>query len=106
METIELSKDGKKFWQTKKKSVMVSFTSDPVELYGAYWSGGSRNEWYTVGRNGEWKGLPSVGPTPFDTRPVPKVAPQEGLAIVCLGVFCGKPATPHIYLTDKEEWIF
>ena len=104
MDKIILSTNAKRLLQTRKKAASISITDKPVELYGAYWDGGSRNEWFSLNRNGKLTMLPMVGPAPYDNRPVPSFTPTDEICIVQMGCFCGKPATPHIYMNNASIW--
>jgi len=108
METIKLSKQGKKFWSalTKKTKVFVEVTDKPVALNGAYWDGGSRDYYYHVNKNGNITPLTAPGCPAYDPRPVPLMPIPEDGAIVTGGFFCGNPATLHIKVRSKEGWVF
>jgi hypothetical protein len=68
------------------------------------WDGGSRDQWYVVyaaGRRVEPLGLarsPNGFNDPFGQRHVLPEWPAGADAVVMAGTFCGKPATPTVYL--------
>ena len=103
-EIITLTAAGKKFWGTKKTKARVTVTDKPVRCYGAYWSGGSKNEWWTCNHQGRTNHIDSVGPAPFDTRPEPEVAPTADIAVVQGGICNGKTSSLGIYVTSKDGW--
>lgn len=88
---------------SRKHKAFVQRT-DTVVLSGTYWSGGSRSSYFLVD-------IASKKATPLDhVAPAqyggPKNDPvqtlQPGQAVVEAGVFCGKPATPTVYLHEDE----
>jgi hypothetical protein len=71
-----------------------------VALSGTYWDGGSRSSYYLVNlATNEVTAAGRDAPVQFGgprVDPVQKI--EVGFAVVELGTFCGKPATPAIYL--------
>lgn len=91
---------------TKKHKVFVSTQreGDTVSSFGSWWDGGSKSDFYqlclTTGRR-----LPlsySSNPPEFGGKIV-DFPLQKGYAIVQAGTFCGKPATPHLYILVGDE---
>lgn len=92
----------------RKRSVFVSVVEngDSVQCTGTMWDGGSRSSWHELdllsGKlstpqyvEGEEKELPFGN--------VQRAAkPRLEVAVVCLGTFCGKTATPHLYLVPEN----
>jgi|ETNvirnome_6_100_1030635.scaffolds.fasta_scaffold13441_4 hypothetical protein len=89
----------------RKRSVFVSVTASPVACTGTMWQGGSRSSWHELPLAGGFLSTPTyVGEgTPLPFGNVQRNAqPRVGVAIVEMGTFCGKPATPHIYLHPED----
>jgi hypothetical protein len=103
IEVIQLTPQGKKFWNTHKAKLRVIVTDKPVRTYGGYWSGGSRNEWWAQTKNGTTNPLP-VKTDPFDSRPDPEYPVSQDIAVVMGGVCNGKTASLSVYVTRKEGW--
>jgi hypothetical protein len=104
-QTIILTKAGKKFWGTKKKTMRLVVTNNPVELSGCYWDGGSRDEYFAVTRSGSKRPLEATGCPGFDHRPVRSVTPTDEVAVVHGGIFCGKEMKLTAYVTTFDGWI-
>ena len=108
METITL-KDHPKIAalvrQFSKKHKAFLRRQTAVALDGTCWDGGSRSVYYLVhidSRHAE--ALPSSVPPQFGgPTVVPTKAIQPGYAIVEAGTFCGKPATPTVYLHPDQQ---
>jgi hypothetical protein len=90
----------------KRKAVMARPTT-AVTLSGTYWDSGSRDSYYLVN-------LVTRGVVPLEHQsPMqfggPRQGPQQllepGYAVIQAGVFCGKPATPVVYLHPEETLI-
>lgn len=82
----------------KHKAMLMVGTS--ITLSGTAWDGGSRSQYYAVDlATGRCSGSPRYDPPQFGG---PKVAPTcaipEGVVIVELGTFLGKPATAFVTL--------
>lgn len=71
-----------------------------VTLSGTYWDSGSRSQYYLVNLNsGTVTPCASFAPVQFGGPREDRVQKIEpGFAVVETGTFCGKPATPSIYL--------
>jgi hypothetical protein len=71
-----------------------------VTLSGTYWDGGSRSSYFLVNLDtGYVKPAAHYAPPQYGgprQDPVQKI--EAGFAVVEMGIFCGKPATPSIYL--------
>lgn len=82
---------------SRKRSLTFTVCEE-VTLYGRYWSGGTRHEYFAVNIETKkvikapdcWNPLRNVENV---TVPIP-----EGIVIVEAGTFCGKPSVPHIYI--------
>lgn len=83
----------------RQKAILTTGRSS-VHLSGTYWDGGSISCYYLVNTaTRQCTPLPSYAPPQFGgPREDHELALQEGFAVVCMGTFCGKPATPTIYL--------
>jgi len=84
----------------RKQNAFLHRQTTEVRLSGTYWDEGSRSSYYLVNLDtNQVVALDHCSPPQFGG---PKEDPvqhlQPGFAIVEMGVFCGKPATPSIYL--------
>lgn len=65
-----------------------------VNLYGAYWDGGSREEWFALdletGRSRALRGQA------FNEPSSPTFQLEPGTIVIQAGIFCGKRATPRV----------
>lgn len=88
----------------RKQKAYVYFRNE-VTLSGTYWDGGSISNYLLVDiKTGNSLQLPGHNPPQFGgpmTAPTRKI--DDGCVIVKLGTFCGKPATPSIYIPDNSE---
>lgn len=103
---ITLSPEGKRFWGTKRNS-LTWIECEPgrkVSTYGAYWDGGSRNNWY-IQTPTERKSIPGIRTSPFDTAPTAEVEPSENVAVVCNATFRGKDGFITVYVLKGTKWI-
>lgn len=85
---------------SRKRKMYVSIIDGPVRLHSDYWSEGSRSQWYVAdhikgtckrvsgGQNGLFGGA----------DPCNEYVVRPGVMVIDCGVFCGKPATPHLYV--------
>lgn len=106
-ETIVLTSAGKKFWGTRKRSLILKVTDQPIELMGGYWDGGSRSSYFGKNKTGQAVGLSyPTDPPPFTKMPTPSVSPTDDLAIVKGGFFRGKECHLTVYVKSKEGWVF
>lgn len=104
-ETITLTPAGKKFWNTKRKSLLLD-VREKVTGIRSYWSGGSCDTWWTKNKNGQEGSINAPGAQPFDNAPSMEVATTADTAVVCGGTFDGKPALLKVYVLSKEGWVF
>jgi hypothetical protein len=88
---------------SRKRTAYLHYCSE-VAMSNTYWDGGSCNVYYTVDRSsGQSQLLPRVPPPQFggpDADPVVQL--QSNQAVVRVGVFCGKPSTPVVYLLPES----
>src|SRR3990167_6426189 len=78
--------------------------SETVALTGTYWDGGSRDT-YTAVRlsDGFSLGAPQYAPPQFGgPARTPETTIPAGVAIIQTGIFCGKPATAHIWISPAD----
>ena len=66
---------------------------DHVEVFGTHWDGGSRSVYYLV--NIATGAAEPVYGSNVDIEP--------GFAVVVVGTFCGKPATPSVTVRNDES---
>jgi hypothetical protein len=107
--TFKLTTLGKRTLGTRKNTVQVIVTDKPVSLYGGYWDGGSRNEWWAVSKNGTRSHLSyPTAPPQFGGGKEPDVTPTDDMTIAQGGCFCGKDRQLWFYATRldwfKPEW--
>lgn len=79
-----------------------------VTLFGTYWDGGSRSEYAAV-RLSDMKAdrSPQFDPPQFGGPTSAPVVPlKPGYVIISHGVFCGKPATPTVYVHPSDMPFF
>lgn len=84
----------------RKQKAILTTGRNEVQLSGTYWDGGTCNNYYLVNlKTRRCTPLPNYAPPQFGG---PKEDPvqqlEDGFAVVRMGIFCGKPATPIIYL--------
>ena len=84
----------------RKREVGISIAK-AVTLSGGYWDGGTRSQWYAVSVQGVSRPPLSYPTSPFGPQ-APTVEMVDGIVIIEDGVFCGKPATLHIYVTAND----
>lgn len=76
---------------------------DYVSLDGTAWDGGSRNSYFKVHiGNRTVEALPHTGFGHIGAEVPPPLHIEPGYAILEAGIFCGKPATPTIYLRTDQ----
>jgi hypothetical protein len=106
--TIKLTSAGKKFFQTRKNSMIVIELGEgsSVELNSGYWDGGSRSSYSGWTKNGNAVTLsyPSAPPQ-FGGGEAPKVPLREDFGVMRGGVFRGKDAHLTLYVTKLEGWL-
>jgi len=86
---------------SKKRSLSFS-VCEKVKLYGRYWSGGTKNEYTAIHLKTKKVARASDAWNPmFDVKAVNVPIPED-VVIVQHGWFCGKPATPHIYINPAN----
>jgi hypothetical protein len=87
----------------KKHQASVS-AYPTVRLSGTYWDGGSRSTYVAVRLSDCFSlGAPQFDPPQFGgPRVDPVVEVPEGVAIVCVGTFCGKTATASVTLNPAN----
>ena len=77
------------------------YVVDQVKLTGAYWDGGNRSEYYLVdtatGASAPIHGSHTLAPQFGGAEAAPIYEIPEGKAVVRVGTFMGKPATPTVY---------
>lgn len=108
MNRVDLSPAGKRFWGTRKRGIFVTILEEgtDVTLENGAWSGGSRSHYYTRNKHGTCHGVVnSATPIEFGGT-VHTYKMTNDVALVREGTFCGKPATPHIFITSKDGWVF
>ena len=90
----------------KKKSFILNIVQAGKRETGpAWWDGGSRTQYFIVGRHANVSPAPCIS-NPFEfNRDVgyPTVTIDDNSAMITNGTFCGKPSTLRIYATQR--WI-
>jgi hypothetical protein len=88
---------------TRKKHVAIVCRSQ-CSLYGGYWDGGSRTEWFQLDlQTGQRERLTyPTSPPQFGGGDAPTVSVPRGKAIVSGGVFCGKDATLRLHVNAHD----
>lgn len=85
---------------SKKRRAIIARPTTEVRLSGTYWDGGSRSDYFLVDmKTMECVPLAHVSPAQFGgpkEDPVQHIQPHQ--AVIEAGTFCGKPATPTVYL--------
>jgi len=88
----------------RKKKYFLSQLHYPMDM-DSYWSGGSRDVYHIVDViTKKVARLPSNHPVFEPGRPYTLARPlPENFIVIQTGVFCGKTATPHIYVQDLDQ---
>jgi hypothetical protein len=103
---IKLTAAGKKFWGTKRNHMTIVVVDKPVELFGGYWDGGSRNEYWGFTKSGSQVPLSyPTSPREFGGGEPGSVMPTDQMAVVRGGVFCGKVSFLSAYVNKIDEWL-
>ncbi len=90
-----------------KCSVWILEADSLVSCHGTYWDGGSVSRYAHLRPNGSSYAIPCPSSPPqFGGGPAPKVAPNQGGAILRTGTFCGKTSAPTLYLTREAAVLF
>jgi hypothetical protein len=89
---------------SRKKKAILAPRTNAVRLGGTYWDEGSRCEYFLINiRTSGVVQLGCVSPPQFGGPKEDPIQPlEEGYAVVAAGTFCGKPATPIVYLPREE----
>ncbi len=84
----------------RRQKVILTEGRNEVRISGTYWDGGSISCYYLVNvATRHCTPLASCAPPQFGGPKEDPVQPlQEGFAVVEMGTFCGRPATPTIFL--------
>jgi len=87
---------------TRKRSVSITVTETGTDNFGTWWDGGSRRvlSYISILTGKCESSIPTAGP--FGGGEVRDVPMKEGFAILDCGTFCGKPATPHLYVHPDD----
>lgn len=93
METYNITQKVKDVTGSRKKRFYFSLVSTPQST-DSYWSGGSRDQYSLVNLNTGINSFPPAGQYPWTTEN--RYTLQPGDVLIQTGIFCGKPATPHI----------
>ena len=81
-----------------RKHRTIVMVGPRVTCSGTYWDGGSRSSYILV-KNGRPVDIPSTGAPPFNgNRPETVLELDADTYAVSVGTFCGKPATPVVYM--------
>ena len=90
---------------SKKRKAFLAAPTTEVRMSGTYWDGGSRSNYFLVNlATKEVKPLAGVAPVQFGGPCVDPVQHlQVGYAVIEAGTFCGKPATPTVYLHPEQQ---
>jgi hypothetical protein len=106
METITL-KDNPKLASivrlvSRKHKAFLS-KQDHVVLSGTAWDGGSRSSYFKIHIESlAVEAMPHYAPVQFGGEVTKPMAIDPGYAIVEAGIFCGKPATPSVYIRKDQ----
>lgn len=108
METIQLSREGKRFWNTKKNRAFITIATPPFNMaFNGAWNGGSRDIIYRYSKKGLIGAVPiSMNPPQFGGEMTMVKLESDHEAIVNCGILNGKEATLHIFLFSKDGWTF
>ena len=90
---------------SKKRKAILAKPKTAVPISGTYWDGGSRSDWFLINL-ASMKAVPLAhqNPPQFGGPKEDPIQPLEpGYALICAGVFCGKPATPVVYFHPEEQ---
>lgn len=87
-----------------RKREAVLMARDTVTISGTYWDGGSRSTYHAVDlATLRQLPAPQYNPPQFGGPATdPTVNIPEGAAIVCTGIFQGKPATARVYINPAN----
>jgi hypothetical protein len=80
----------------KRGSVSLRMSFSPVELFGDWRDGGSRNAYATFTMNGGAVRHLHGGGAPFSGTPINRHTVEAGRPLVQHGTFCGKPASLRV----------
>lgn len=99
---MKLTQEQKFLLKTKKHNAYINVCDNQFAVH-SYWDGGSRDEWFYLYDNGKLESIPApTAPPQFGGNPNYCVVATPNRAILKLGTFLGKPATPS--LTIHSEW--
>jgi hypothetical protein len=77
--------------------------NEKVSMHGRYWSGGSRDEYYIISPEMSKRVPDAPFPNPSDEYDNYTIPPET--AVLNLGIFCGKPATPVLFIRPEDSVI-
>lgn len=104
--TYALTSAGKKHFGTRKQSIRIIVTDQPVELNGGYWDGGSRSEYWGMQKTGSRTRLSyPTAPPQFGGGAPGSVMPTDEVAVVRGGVFCGNESGLTVYVNKLDSWM-
>jgi hypothetical protein len=103
---IKLTSSGKKFWGTKKNHLTIIVIDKPVEMNAGYWDGGSRDEYSGKTKSGGVVALSyPTSPREYGGGEPTSIMPNDNLAVVVGGVFCGNVRGLTVYVNKLDGWI-
>ncbi len=90
---------------SKKRKAIIARPCTEVRISNSYWDGGSRSDYFLVDvKHMTYRNIPGVSPMQYGgPKEDPVVKLEPGFAVVEAGTFCGKPATPTIYIYHDPE---
>lgn len=116
MQTLQFTPEGKRAWskimgpdyvKRRKLTFFLSVTDKEIVADDSYWSDGSKSHYFIVNKNGAViRSMREIPPPPFSDGNYDRHMLNDDEAIVRIGWFCGKVATPHIYVKNVNGWRF
>ncbi|MHC4120987.1 MAG: hypothetical protein ACYSWO_26160 [Planctomycetota bacterium] len=87
---------------SRKRSVFVTITESGTDNANTWWDGGSRRVLSRLDlATGEIVGIAGTNPPQFGGKVV-DIPMARGYVIIDCGTFCGKPATPRLYVHPSD----
>lgn len=85
-----------------RKQSLTFTVCEKVNLFGRYWNGGSRSEYVAVDIATMKMSQAEHAYNPLVDSESVTIPLPEGIVIIRIGTFCGKPATPHIFINPAN----
>jgi len=90
---------------SKKQKAILAKRTTSVRISCTYWDEGSKSEYHLI-HIASKRVVPLAAQAPYQyggLKEDPIQLIEKGYAVVEAGTFCGKPATPVVYLHPEEE---